>query len=156
MWWHFKYLCFKTFLIVSWGFNLMLIFLSNQGSEHSQLPHECNSQSGNALGNHWASSLAFSPICESVFHTLTHSRPHGPLYLTLYHGSNVKVVTLSPIRKNGQCHHWHLEFSCFLHITILWPSLNLLWIVIFPSNYFLLSNGHQLSTFMTRLCFKQI
>jgi hypothetical protein len=34
---HFKYLCFKTFLMVSWGRNWMLLCLSNQGSEHLQL-----------------------------------------------------------------------------------------------------------------------
>jgi hypothetical protein len=51
------------------GPNLMLIFLSNQGYKHSQLLHECNSQNGGAFGSHWASSLAFSPICESVFHS---------------------------------------------------------------------------------------
>jgi len=32
----------------------------------------CNSQNGNTPGSHWAPSIAFSPICESVFHTQTH------------------------------------------------------------------------------------
>jgi hypothetical protein len=45
------------------------IFLPFQPrSKCSQLPHGCNSQSGSALGNHWPLTLAFSPICESVFH----------------------------------------------------------------------------------------
>jgi hypothetical protein len=51
------------------GPNLVLVYLSNQSSEHLQLSPKCNSQSESGLGNHWASSLALSPICESVFHT---------------------------------------------------------------------------------------
>jgi hypothetical protein len=49
-----------------------VLFFFNQGSKHSRLPHECNSQSGSALGSHWTASLAFSPICQNVFHFLTH------------------------------------------------------------------------------------
>jgi len=41
----------------------------HQGSEHSQLPHKCNSQSGSALESHWAPSLALSPVCD-VKHSL--------------------------------------------------------------------------------------
>jgi hypothetical protein len=59
----------RNLLMVSWGPNLVLVCLSNQGSKHSQLLHECNSQSGSALGSYWVPSLAFSPIFESVFHT---------------------------------------------------------------------------------------
>jgi hypothetical protein len=66
---HFKHLRFKTFLMVAWGPNFMFFYLSNQGFEHLQLSYEYNSQNGSALGSHWASSLALSPICESVFHT---------------------------------------------------------------------------------------
>jgi hypothetical protein len=51
---------------------VVFVYLSNQDFKHSQLPHESNSQSGSALGNHWAPSLTFSPICEGVFHTITH------------------------------------------------------------------------------------
>ncbi len=64
-----KHLHFKTFVMVSWRPNLVLVCLSNQGFEHLELSYECNSQSENALGSHWASSLALFPICESVFHT---------------------------------------------------------------------------------------
>jgi hypothetical protein len=68
---HFNHLCFKNFLMVSWGPNLTFFFLFNQGFKHSQLPHECNSQNGSALKNHWASSFALSPICECVSHLNT-------------------------------------------------------------------------------------
>jgi len=59
----------RNLLMVSWGPNLVLVYLSNQRFKHSQLMHECNSESGNAFGSYWAPSLAFSPIFESVFHT---------------------------------------------------------------------------------------
>jgi hypothetical protein len=55
--------------MVSWGPNFVLVYLSNQGFEHLHLLHECNSQSGSALGCDWASSLALSLICESMFHS---------------------------------------------------------------------------------------
>jgi hypothetical protein len=41
----------------------------NQGSKHSQLPHECNSLSGSCTWKSLGSFLAFSLICENVFHT---------------------------------------------------------------------------------------
>ncbi len=56
---NFKHLPFKAFLMVPQKPSLMFFFPSNQGFEHSQLLHKCNSQSGNGLGSHWASSLAF-------------------------------------------------------------------------------------------------
>jgi len=93
---HFKHLRFKTFLMVSCGPNLVLVFLSNQGFK--QLPHECNSQSKSELGSHWASSFAFSPICEGVFHTSTDLRPHGPFHFTLYCEPNVRVVTVKVVK----------------------------------------------------------
>jgi hypothetical protein len=72
---HFKHLHFKTFLMVSWGGHLVLVFLFNQGSKHLQLPHECNSQNGNALESYWVSSLALSPslvrVCFTPKHTLS-------------------------------------------------------------------------------------
>jgi len=55
----------------------VLVYLLNQDSENSKVPHECDSQSGSALGNHWALVFALSPICENVFHTQTHSL--GPM-----------------------------------------------------------------------------
>jgi len=64
---------FKTILIVSQRPNLVLVYLLNQGYEHLGFPHECNSQSGNAIWSHWTSSFALSPICKSVFHIWTHS-----------------------------------------------------------------------------------
>jgi hypothetical protein len=67
--------------------------LSNQSFKHLQLLHKCHSQSGSALGSHWVSSLALSPICENVFDTSTHFRPHGPLHFTLSHEPDVRVVT---------------------------------------------------------------
>jgi hypothetical protein len=51
----------------------MFVCLFNQSFEHSGLLHKCTSQSGNTFENHWAPSLTLSPICESVFHTQTHS-----------------------------------------------------------------------------------
>jgi hypothetical protein len=70
---HFKHPHSKTFLMVSWGFNLVFVYLFNQGFKHSGLLHECNSQSGSAFKSHWAPSLALSPICEIFFRTQTHS-----------------------------------------------------------------------------------
>ncbi len=64
---HFKHLCFKNFLIMSWGPNLVFVYLSNQGSKHLQLLHKCNSQSGSALGSHWASSLHSPPFVRVCF-----------------------------------------------------------------------------------------
>jgi hypothetical protein len=89
---HFKHLHFKTFLMVSSRPNLVLVFLSNQGSKHLQLPHECNSHSRGALGSHSASSLALSPICENVFHTKTHYWLHGLVHFTINRKPNVRVV----------------------------------------------------------------
>jgi hypothetical protein len=107
---HFKHLNLKKILMVSWRFNLMLVYLSNQGFEHLQLSHECNSQSGSALGSHRALSLAFSPICESVFrctpkHTLGLM---GPCTSHLVTNPMLKVatwwhVTLEDFRKS-----WHV------------------------------------------------
>jgi len=67
-----KHLNFKTFSMVSWGPNLVLVCLFNQGYKHLGFLHKCNSQSGSAFGNHWASSFGLSYICENVFHTQTH------------------------------------------------------------------------------------
>jgi hypothetical protein len=64
---HFEHLRFKNFPIVSWGLNLVFFCLFNQGSKHLQLLHEWNSQNKNALGSHWASSLAFSPFVKVCF-----------------------------------------------------------------------------------------
>ncbi len=50
-----------------------VFFVFNQGFKHSKLLNECNSQNGSALGSHWAPFLTRSPICESVFHTLSYS-----------------------------------------------------------------------------------
>jgi hypothetical protein len=69
---HFRHLHLKTFPMVLWGPNLVHVCLFNQGFEHSGLSHKCNSQSGNALRSHWASSFALFPICKNVFHTWTH------------------------------------------------------------------------------------
>ncbi len=79
---------------------------------------------------------------------------HGPLHFTLSYEPNVRVATLSPTRKKVQCPHWHLEFSCFLQITILSPSLDLPWTLSFLCNCFPLFHGHQLLIFVTRLCLK--
>jgi hypothetical protein len=46
---------FKTFIMVSWGPNLVFICLSNQGYEHLQLPHECNSEMGVVATPLWPS-----------------------------------------------------------------------------------------------------
>jgi hypothetical protein len=62
----------QEFPMVSWGPNLVLVCLFNQGCEHSQLPHKCNSQSGSALGSYWVSSLAFSPPFVRVCFTPKH------------------------------------------------------------------------------------
>lgn len=70
---HFKYLNFKKFSMISWGLKLVLVFPFNQGSEYPGLSHECNSQNKNALGSPWVQSLAFSPTCETLFHSQTHS-----------------------------------------------------------------------------------
>jgi len=122
MWGCFKHLCLKTFLMVSWGFNLVFVYFSNQGFKHSQLPHECNSQSKSAFGSHWAPPL--------------HSWPHGPLHCTLSHEPNVKIVTTivthtSIIRFNisrptleeglSHLHHIHKQDKYNLHIPHSFP-----------------------------------
>jgi hypothetical protein len=45
MWVHLKHLRFKIFLMVSWGPNLVLVYLSNQGYKHWQLLHKCRNPS---------------------------------------------------------------------------------------------------------------
>ncbi len=47
------------------------LFTSNQGYVHLGLSHECNFESGSALGSHWFPSFALSPIYENLFHTQT-------------------------------------------------------------------------------------
>jgi hypothetical protein len=86
-------------------------------------------------------------LWERVSHINTFSWPHGPLDFTSSRKPNVKVATFSPTKKRGQCPHWHLKFSRFLHITILSPSLDLPWTFSFPCNCFPLFDGHQLLTF---------
>jgi hypothetical protein len=86
-------------------------------------------------------------LWKCVSHPNTISWPCGPSHSTFNRKPNVKVVTLSLIKKRGQCFHWHLEFSCFLCIKLLSPSLDLSWTLSFPCNCFLLFHGHQLPTF---------
>jgi hypothetical protein len=112
---HFKHLHIEMFPMVSWLPNLVVVFLFNQGFEHLGLPHECNSQCGSALGNHWAPSLAHSPICESVFHSWTHS-------LGLMGLCNPHVVA------NWMLSLWHLWYpfsmfhlEAFLFVTLFPP-----------------------------------
>jgi hypothetical protein len=69
MWRHFKYLWFKTFLMVLWVSNLVFVFFFNQGSEHSQISHECNSQMGVHLGVIKFHPLQFPPLVRVCFHT---------------------------------------------------------------------------------------
>jgi hypothetical protein len=69
---HYRHLQFKTFPMVTWGPNLVLVYLFNEGSKYLGLLHECNSQSGSALGSHWAQIVTLSPTLESVFHFWTH------------------------------------------------------------------------------------
>ncbi len=72
MWGHFRHLHFKTFSMVSYKLNLVIFSFFNKGPKYLELLDKCNSQSRNALGSHWAPSLALSSICESVFHIQTH------------------------------------------------------------------------------------
>ncbi len=64
----------------------MLVYLFNQGFEHSESPRKFNSQSENALRSRWAPSFALSPICECkrwspmTPKSNTLSWPHGPLH----------------------------------------------------------------------------
>ncbi len=50
--------------------NLVFFFLSNQGFEHLQLSHECNSQSGSVLGSHPFHFPPFVRMCFTPKHTL--------------------------------------------------------------------------------------
>jgi len=93
------------------GFNLMFVCLSNQGFKHLGLPHKCNFQSGSALGNHWVPSLAFSPICESVIHTQTHS-------LGLMGPCTSHLVTNPMLGLwHAKCNFWDYDYgwACSIH-----------------------------------------
>jgi hypothetical protein len=93
---HFKHLRFKTFLMVSQGSNLVFVYLSNQGFQHSWLFHECNSQSGSALRSSLGSiPCTFRHLWKCVSHLNTFFWPHGPLHFTFSHEPNVKVATSS-------------------------------------------------------------
>jgi hypothetical protein len=88
----------------------------------------CNSQIGSAFGSHWAPSLIFFPICESVFHTKTHflgfmgpCTPHlitNPM-LRLWHFYFFIVLNLYTLKcycliSNVNCVGLQAKGSCFL------------------------------------------
>jgi hypothetical protein len=59
----------------------------------SKVPRKCNSQSGNALGSHWAISCTFPHLWRCVSHLNTLFWPHGPLHYTFNCKLDVRVVT---------------------------------------------------------------
>ncbi len=125
---HFKHLRFKTFLMVSWGPNVVLIFLSNQGFKHSQLHTSVTPKMGMHLEVIELHPLHFSPFVRVFFtpkhlstswalalHTLLQTQCQGcdryfinsrgfvSLYITLltflYQPSKVL-----PMTSNNQCY----------------------------------------------------
>jgi hypothetical protein len=116
-----KYLRFRTFLMVSWRPNLVFFGFSNQGFKHPQLPHECNSQSGNALGNHWASS--YYPPCVRMCFTPEHTFGFmGPCISHLVVNPMLRLQHLSFLRTNGCGKHCWNSFNVKL-IRFLWNYL---------------------------------
>jgi hypothetical protein len=70
---HFKHIRFKNFLMVSWEPNLVVVYLSNQGSEHSQLCTSVTLKVGmhlGIIGFHLLHSPSFMKVCFTPKHII--------------------------------------------------------------------------------------
>jgi len=93
MWGHFKHLCFKPFLMASWGLNWCFFTFP---TKILKIHNSCMSATPKVgvhlgtIGLHPLHSPSFVKLC---FTPNTFFWPHGPLHSTLSRKPNVKVAT---------------------------------------------------------------